>query len=136
MGWALATPPKTGDRVGPFAAARWARGDWRWHLLRELRANSLGIESKGKLQARGNGGLVLTKTSLHFFQFLPESELQVPLASVREVSLVRSHLGKTIGYRLLKVRYDTAEGSDSVAWYVPDPEEWQRKLESGRAPAT
>lgn len=114
-------------------AARLAEGDI---LLRELRANSLVVESKGKLQARGNGGLVLTKTTLHFFQLLPQSELQVPLASVREVSLVRSHLGKTIGYRLLKVRYDTAEGSDSVAWYVPDPEKWQRTLESSRAPTT
>jgi len=100
-------------------------------LFREVGANSLGVESKGKFQSRGNGGLVLTATTLHFFQLIPESELQIPLSSVREVSLVRWHLGKTVGYRLLKVRYDTPQGSDSVAWFVPDPDAWVQRL---RAP--
>jgi hypothetical protein len=112
-------------------AARLAEEDI---VFRDLRANNFGIESKGRFQQRGNGALVLTKASLFFFQLVPESVHEVPLDALRDVTLVRSHLGKTVGYRLLKIRYATPQGDDSVAWYVIDPEEWQRRLTQNVSP--
>lgn len=102
-------------------------------MRKDLRANNIGIESKGVTQLRGNGALVLTPTALRFFQLVPKSEHVVPLASIREVSFVRAHLGKSVGYRLLKVAYDTDAGPDSVAWYVVDPDAWKAAIEQARA---
>ncbi len=120
---------------GPLTARIAARVPDVEIVHRDLRANNFGLESKGKLQMRGNGALVLTKTAIHFFQLVPSSELEVPLASLKEVSLVRSHLGKYVGYRLLKVRFETANGSDSIAWFVPNAEDWRRKVEELRGGA-
>ena len=38
-------------------------------LMKDLAANSFGLESKGVWQGRGNGGLVLSGGYLHFFRF-------------------------------------------------------------------
>jgi len=118
--------------AGPLKARIAARLSDRDIVSSDLRANFFGLESKGAAQLRGNGALVLTRSAIHFFQFLPARDFEVPLASVREVSLVRSHLGKSVGYRLLKVRFEGDAGPDSIAWYVPEAEAWQRKVESAR----
>ena len=97
-------------------------------LLEDLRANSLGLTSMGKTQARGNGGLVLTKSALVFFQVLPRREVSIPLDRIIEVKTVRSHLGKTYFRDLLFVSFTTETGKDSVAWYVPDLPTWLARL--------
>jgi hypothetical protein len=116
-------------RVG----ARHAAGD----ILRvEYRANFFGVESRGMSQVRGLGALVLTHDTLHFHMLLPDREVEIPRATIRGTALVRWHLGKTSGHKLLKVHFDAAGGEDSVAWYVPAPEAWQAALETpggGRA---
>jgi hypothetical protein len=102
-------------------------------LLKDLGANCFGLESGGVWQVRGNGGLVLTRECLHFFMFLPKKEFRVPLDAVTEVTFVKSHLGKTVGYDLLKVRF-TADGQpDSLAWFVTDPTAWRERIEAMRA---
>lgn len=97
-------------------------------LLEDLRANSLGVTSMGRAQARGNGGLVLTKSALVFFQVLPRRDVSIPLDRITEVKTVRSHLGKTYFRDLLFVSFRTETGTDSVAWYVPDLSAWLAKL--------
>jgi hypothetical protein len=59
-------------------------------LMKDLKANSFGLESAGVRQARGNGGLVLTAKSLHFFMFLPGWDLRVPPGAISEVWFSRS----------------------------------------------
>lgn len=55
------------------------------------------------------------------------------LGSVKAVSIVRSHLGKSGGVNLLHVLF-TREGSDdAVAWRLPDPESWKAKIDAMRA---
>ena len=97
-------------------------------LLEDLRANSLGLTSMGKMQARGNGGLVLTKSALVFFQVLPRRDVSIPLDRIIEVKTVRSHLGKTYFRDLLFVSFRTETGTDSVAWYVADLPTWLASL--------
>ena len=97
-------------------------------LLEDLRANSLGLTSMGKMQARGNGGLVLTKSALVFFQVLPRRDVSIPLDRIVEVKTVRSHLGKTYFRDLLFVSFRTETGTDSVAWYVADLPTWLASL--------
>jgi hypothetical protein len=97
-------------------------------LARDLMANSFGLQSKGVFQVRGNGALVLTRGGLHFFMLLRAEDLRIPLDAILETSLVRSHLGKTVGRKLLKVRFIKDGAEDAVAWYVRDPAAWESKL--------
>jgi hypothetical protein len=105
-------------------------------LMKDLAANSFGLESKGVWQGRGNGGLVLTKDSLHFYRFVRGADLRVPLEAITEVSFTKSHLGKATIYDLLKVRFSVDGQSDSIAWYLTDPTAWKNRiveLKAGRA---
>ena len=102
-------------------------------LMKDLAANSFGQESKGVWQGRGNGGLVLTKDSLHFFRFVRGADLRVPLEAITEVSFTKSHLGKATIYDLLKVRFSVDGQSDSIAWYLTDPTAWKNRIEELKA---
>jgi hypothetical protein len=101
-------------------------------LLAETLALSFGQESKGVAQLRGNGALALTRSELCFVMYVPTRELRIPLASIRAASLVRSHLGKTQGSKLLHVRFTNADGEDAIAWRLPNPDAWKAKLDSLR----
>jgi hypothetical protein len=102
-------------------------------LMKDLTANSFGLESAGAWQVRGNGSLVLTTKHLHFFMFLPKRDLRVPLDAITEATLTKSHLGKATIYNLLKVRFSTDGKSDSIAWYVADPTAWKNRIEELKA---
>ncbi len=99
-------------------------------LLHETMANFFGEESRGPAQMRGNGGLVLTRDALVFHMLVPERTITVPLEDIRDVSLVRSHLGKRVGRDLVHVRYAVPDGTDAIAWFVRDPATWRRELEA------
>jgi hypothetical protein len=105
-------------------------------LLHETMANFFGEESRGPAQMRGNGGLVLTRDALVFHMLVPDRTIGIPLEDIREVSLVRSHLGKRVGRDLVHVRYDVPDGTDAIAWFVRDPETWRRELEGRSRGAT
>jgi hypothetical protein len=105
-------------------------------LLREEDANSLGIESAGSWQVRGNGSLALTKHELLFAQWVPNRLVRIRRKSIVEVTTTRAHLGKTIGRKVLKVIWTTESGTeDSVALWVKDLDGWLETLgpDGGRA---
>jgi len=102
-------------------------------LLRDLTANSFGLESAGVWQLRGNGGLVLTAEGLHFFMFVPKREFRVPLYAITELTFTKSHLGKATIYNLLKVQFTSDGKSDSIAWYLANPIAWKDKIEELKA---
>ena len=97
-------------------------------VFQDLRANNFGLESKGAMQQRGNGALVLTARELHFFQLIPARDFRIPLDSITEVKTVRSHLGKTVGRSLLHVSFTVDGVEDAMAWSVVDVEAWLAKL--------
>lgn len=97
-------------------------------VLQDLRANSLGLTSRGKYQSRGNGALVLTADELVFFQMVPKRDLTIPLATITEVKTVKVHLGKSYGRNLLYVGFDGPSGPDSIAWFVRDLPAWLAAL--------
>jgi hypothetical protein len=101
-------------------------------VLSELAANAFGVESQGRAQVRGNGALVLTESALVFLQAVPDEELRIPLDAILETSLVRSHLGKTVGKNLVHVRFIDEGKTDSVAWWAPDPAAWVAKIDQLR----
>lgn len=117
--------------LGPRIAAAARSGDI---ILEDRRANSLGLTSRGRFQSRGNGGLVLTRGDLMFFQMVPRRDLVIPLAAIREVGTVKSHLGKSYGRDLLYVAFDGPSGPDSIALVVGDLPGWLHALRS--APET
>ncbi len=98
----------------------------------DLRALSLGRESVGVWQVRGNGALVLTREQLHFFMFVPQKDLRIPISTISEISFTHGHLGKATPYKLLKVHFVADGVADSIAWYVPDPDGWQTAIETLR----
>jgi hypothetical protein len=102
-------------------------------LMTDLRANCFGRESAGAWQLRGNGGLVLTEKNLHFFMFLPKSDLRIPLDAITELTFTKSHAGKATIYDLLKVRFSAEGKTDSIAWYLTDPQAWKNRIEELKA---
>jgi hypothetical protein len=96
---------------------------------RVANARGLGLESRGKGQVRGNGWLVLADGELRFRQWVPVRETVIPLADVTKVETPRWWLGKSVGSRLLCVRWRTPEGGeDAMAWQVPDLDGWLAAL--------
>jgi hypothetical protein len=65
--------------------------------------------------------------------FLPRRDFRVPLDSITELLFTRSHLGKATLYTLLKVRFSVEDKSDSMAWYVTDPQAWKHRIEELKA---
>jgi hypothetical protein len=99
-------------------------------LMQDLGANSFGLESKGVMQLRGNGGLVLTAKYLHFFMFIPKREVRIPLEAITQLALTKSHLGKATIYDLLKVHFAVDGQPDSIAWYLADSQAWKNRIET------
>ncbi|HZO07013.1 MAG TPA: hypothetical protein VFB52_11560 [Solirubrobacterales bacterium] len=99
-------------------------------LLREERgANSLGVESQGKAQVRGNGNLALTADELLFAQWIPNRVTRIPRSQILEVTTAKSHLGKWIGRPLLKVSWTNERAEpDSIALWVRDLDAWLAAL--------
>lgn len=117
-----------GFLTAPFSrrARRYFQG---LEVLREADANSLGVESAGKLQVRGNGNLALTADELLFAQWVPNRLLRIPRRSIAEVSTTRAHLGKSIGRELLRVAWTDERGEqDSIALWVKDLNGWLEAL--------
>jgi len=102
-------------------------------LMKDLAANSFGVESKGVWQGRGNGALVLTADALHFFRFIRGADLRIPIEAVTDITFTKSHLGKATIYDLLKVRFSADGGTDSIAWYLVDPRAWKNNIEQRKA---
>lgn len=98
-------------------------------LMKDLGANSFGLESAGVWQVRGNGGLVLTGKNLHFFMFIPKKEVCIPLQTITDLAIVNSHLGKATIRNLLKVHFSANGKPDSMAWYLADPHAWKNRIE-------
>ena len=97
-------------------------------ILKDVRALSLGLESTGVTQARGNGALVVTANELHWFQFTPSWDLRIPRASITAVQTRRSHLGKSLAKDLLYVAFVIDGKPDSFAWNVTDLPAWLAEL--------
>jgi hypothetical protein len=101
-------------------------------LKSELTAMSFGQESKGKLQGRGNGALVLTTEEVVFLRAVMPTELFIPLAKVTNLSFVHSHLGKATPFKLLKIEFDSETGPDSIALILKDAVGFRDAVESAR----
>jgi hypothetical protein len=93
-------------------------------------AQGLGLQSRGKGQVRGNGTLVLTPDELRFRQWVPDRETRIPRSAITAVETGRWWLGKSVGSRLLIVRWRTPEdGEDAMAWNVRDLDAWLSALD-------
>jgi len=96
-------------------------------------ANFYGQESKGKVQMRGNGILVLTEDELYFEWLLPRREFRIPLSAIQAVETPSSFLGKTNFRPLLKVVFKNDSGqTDAMGWIVPDVEAARQAIEAAR----
>ncbi len=98
-------------------------------LMKDLAANSFGLESKGIWQGRGNGALVLTNESLHFYGFVRGADLHLPLSAITDLSITKRHLGKRTLQNLLKVQFSVDGRRDSIAWSLTDAKAWKSTIE-------
>ena len=99
-------------------------------LLELPSANCLGEESRGLKQVRGNGCLAFTKERLLFQFWVGERTIEIPLHRVTGTSIQKTFLGKTKGYPLLVVAYESADGEpDRCAFMVRKPRELQQRGE-------
>ena len=97
-------------------------------ILKDLKAATHGLESRGVLQGRGNGALVLTATELGWFRFVQGGDVRIPRESITKVDTVKWHLGKSYGRDLLRVTFTNDGKPDTIAWYVTDLGAWLSKL--------
>jgi hypothetical protein len=93
------------------------------------RASFFGVKSKGAMQVRGKGALVLTKNELYFLRAVPEKEYKIPIQKITDVSLPKSFNGKTVFYPLLCVSFVGDTEKDSMAWAIKDPQPWKEVIE-------
>jgi hypothetical protein len=98
-------------------------------------ANFMGQESKGVRQWRGNGFLLLTTHLLMFERLKPGKRISIPLQKIQRVDQVSSFLGKRKTKPVLRVLY-TKENTetDSVGITVPEPQRWQKLIQSASLP--
>ena len=105
-------------------------------VLLDTGANFYGLQSLGGAQLRGNGGLVLTSDQLLFLMLIPQRDFRIPISAVTGTGLVTSHCGKTSFRTLLQVSWhsETTTGvqTETGAWLVQDPKQWQRQIEKLR----
>jgi len=59
----------------------------------------------------------------------PPRELRIPLPTIRNLSFVKSHCGKSLLVDLLRVDYEAEGVKDAAAWWVRDPRKWKRAIE-------
>lgn len=97
-------------------------------IRQSVGANFFGRSSRGLGQIRGNGVLVLSADELYFLMFAPRKELTIPLDSITSVTTPRSHLGKSVGMRLLRVDFHLDAGEDAAAWALRDVDQWSADL--------
>lgn len=92
--------------------------------------NFFGIQSRKKRQVRGNGTLILTKNLLFFEMWWPKRQFSIEIKQIEGLEIVKSFLGKTRFKPLLKVKFLDVSGiQNSMAFLVPNLEEWKRRLE-------
>ncbi|MBD3371051.1 hypothetical protein GF402_11920 [Candidatus Fermentibacteria bacterium] len=98
-------------------------------VIHDTAANYFGLQSKKGKQIRGNGILVMTDEEIYFRMLLPSREMRIPLHRIKSVSHPKSHVGKSVGRKLLRVDFEDDTGRiDGAAWYVRDPEAWARAI--------
>lgn len=91
-------------------------------------ARLIGLESSGTAADSALGTLLIATGRLNFVSTTGQFDLDIPLADVRSVELVRSHLGVATGMPLLLVRYTHAGADDSAAFHLPYADEWHLAL--------
>lgn len=97
-------------------------------------ASFFGQESRGVMQLRGNGTLILTDSELIFEMSVGNTEFRIPLGSIQSLENPTSFLGKSRFAPLLKVVYTNEQGrTDAMAWQVSDLSGWMRQLNEARA---
>ena len=104
-------------------------------MLRSTAATSLGTESQRGDQVRGTGTLVLTEAEVAFAQWRPDHLIRIPRAGIIEVDTTRSHLDKTMNHDVLRIRWATPDGEDTVAFFVRDLDPWLGDLGGTRVEA-
>lgn len=110
-------------RADAEATARQALGTEPQVL--DPQANFFGLETRGVTQIRGNGCLALDGAVLVFVQWVPRRTLRISRDRIASVEQASSHLGKTSGMPLLRVRFKNDSGkADTVAWAVQDLGGW------------
>jgi len=95
-------------------------------------ANFFGTRSRNGTRLRGNGILALTRRRLVFAMALPPNTLEIPLERIRDAVETTSFNGKSIFRPLLRVAYETDDGSAESAWYLKDVPRWIEALAPAR----
>ena len=97
-------------------------------------AQSYGIRSRGRTQARGLGYAALFPDELVFQQALAKNHVRASRVDIVRVTTPGSFLGKTGGRRLLAIEWKTAGDTDQVALRVADLDAWLRAFEQAGIP--
>lgn len=96
-------------------------------------ASFFGQESRGVVQLRGNGTLILTDAELIFEGWVANKHLRIPLRGIQTIENPTSFLGKTRFTPLLKVVHINGQGTtDAMAWQVHDLSDWMRLINEAR----
>jgi hypothetical protein len=97
-------------------------------VVARTQARFIGRRSAGLFQIRGTGELALTSDELIFVMWVPRRTLRVRRAEIEAIDTPRWFLGKSVGARLLRVRWRSGADVDEAAWHVPLLDDWLAAL--------
>jgi len=94
-------------------------------FLSSAGANFAGQKSKGLMQVRGNGALLLVEDQIYFKMLVPDREIVIPIDMITGIRKANGFLGKTKGIPLIVVEFTNEENrSDEAGWWVRNVDEW------------
>jgi hypothetical protein len=97
-------------------------------VRRSMAATCLGLTSIGAGQTRGTGTLAITDAEVAFAQWRPDRLIRIPRPAIAEVDTTREYLSKSMNADMLRIRWTTAEGDETVAFFVRDLDPWLTDL--------
>ena len=93
------------------------------------KANFFGVLSKGKMQIRGNGILILTMNQIYFELWKPNRKYTIPITQIKSVSHPKWFLGKSKFRNLLRIDFvNESHENDAIAWLIPDLSQWESSI--------
>lgn len=87
-------------------------------VVEDRAANCFGLQSAGPGQIRGNGYLAATAEEIVFVMWVPRRVVHIRRPLLVEADTTRSHLGKTVGRDLLRLRWINDDGDEEVAAFA------------------
>jgi hypothetical protein len=111
-------------RIAGRSDKMWRNANPGVEVVRSANGASCASFPGEKINLRGNGLLVMTKTELHFWMWAPDKRLRIPLENIRLIDTVRKFAGKIGRLPMLHVMFEENGKRFETAWSMVNAKGW------------